>query len=352
VGALAPIPSTINQGLVDQPMLTNAPGMPNQGVRTPVGQPAQLGLSPGQAGEQVTWVDKSGATQYGTKAQYNTALGNGQVNGPAMPATSGGALPGFGANGGRYAPSATAPANPALHNPTGFAPPTPNPAAPSLSGPGTTQSNSMAQQGAQSAQRFQAVADEGAQAKEQDAVLANMQNDLQNFTSGPGAHNLAQLEKLAQGWIPGLNGAFKTKIAAQESFDKLANQLVTNAAPGSDARQAVIQGATPNSAQSPEGVDFILRQLRGMTDYRLARAKLAATAPEAAQGNYPGFQAGTAGKLNPQVFQFARLTPEQQQTFLKGIPAGERNAFKAQFVDAWRHGFYGVSNGMPPPPGQ
>lgn len=358
VAALAPAQSTVNQGLVDQPMLTGAAGMPNQGVRTPVGEPAKLGAPPGVQGSQVTWKDPAGAEHYGTWSQYNQALGNGQVNGP--PVIGGPGAGGFGASGGRYAPSATSPGIPALRNPA-FAPVTPNPAAPtvatpgqppSLAGPGAAQSTSMAQQGAQSATRFQAVADEATQAKEQDAVLANMQNDLQNFTSGPGAHNVAQLEKLMQGYIPGLNGAFKTKIAAQESFDKLANQLVTNASPGSDARQAVIQGATPNSAQSPEGVDFILRQLRGMTDYRLARGNLAATAPEAGQGNYPGFQAGPAGKLNPQVFQFARLTPAQQQTFLSGIPPGEQAAFKHQFIDAWRHGFYGVDNGMPPPPGQ
>jgi hypothetical protein len=227
---------------------------------------------------------------------------------------------------------------------------------PSFSGPSAEQQSSMQAQGPANLQRFNAIADAGTQARMQDTVLSNMQNDLQNFTPGPGADWSEYGKKLIQRYTPGFiqsfatgdpNGFFAKSIAAQESFDKLANQLVTTAAPGSDARQAVIQGATPNSGQSPAGVDFILRQLRGVADYNIARANLAAPL-NAAGANYAAFQAGPGGQLDPQVFQFARLTPAQQQTFLNGIPAGEQAAFKKEFVDAWKHGFYGVNNGMPP----
>lgn len=242
----------------------------------------------------------------------------------------------------------------AVQQPAGAAQPDGMP--PSFAGPSTEQQSSMAAQGPANLTRFNAIADAGTQARMQDTVLSNMQNDLQNFTPGPGAEWTEYAKKLLQQYTPGFiqnwftddpNGLYAKSIASQESFDKLANQLVTTAAPGSDARQAVIQGATPNSGQSPSGVDFILRQLRGVADYNIARANIAAPL-NAAGANYAQFQAGPGGQLDPQVFQFARLTPAQQQTFLNGIPAGERAAFKQQFVDAWKNGFYGVQNGMPP----
>jgi len=197
----------------------------------------------------------------------------------------------------------------------------------------------------QSVTAFSNVAGEGQRAQEQNAVLSNMRNDLENFKAGPGAHTVNDLQKVIQGWVPGLNDAYKTKIAAQESFDKLANQLVTTAEPGSDARQAVLQGANPNSAQSPEGVDFILRQLQGVNDYKQARANLAPAPGRPERNDYPGWQAQTGATLDPRVFQFARLSPDQQRTYFQSIPKNEKDAFKLNYLHARQNGFYGVSNG-------
>lgn len=219
---------------------------------------------------------------------------------------------------------------------------------PSFTGPSTSQSAAMQTSGTEAAHRFQSIADEGAQAKEQDAILANMQNDLVRFTSGPGAHTTNDLQKIVQSWTPNFAkflGIDPSKIGAQESFDKLANQLVSSANPGSDARQGVLQGATPSSVQSPEGVDFILRQLRGMNDYRLARANLAAGSAEAQRGDYPSWQKNVGNTLSPQVFQFNRLTPSQKADFLNGIPEGERASFKKQFLTTKAAGFHGVDYG-------
>lgn len=319
----------------------NVGGRILSGVRAPAyagggfnpGSATPLGLSPEAAAQR---------TQIGTNPQGDPIFA------PLATVTPGEPL--FNNSNGRYAPTPTSPGIPALHNPKA-APAAPGIVQPPAGSPlGATvmqgPQTQAAQQatGAQSAERFQNVATEGTLAKEQDAVLANMQNDLKNFTSGPGAKTVNELEKIVQGWVPGVNSAFKTKIAAQESFDKLANQLVTTAAPGSDARQAVLQGATPNSAQSPEGVDFILRQLRGMADYKQARANVAA-APGVNRGDYAGWQATSANQLNPQVFQFARLTPEQQKTFFTSIPEKERASFKRQYLQARQAGFYGIDNG-------
>lgn len=108
--AIFPGQESVDQGLVSQPFLRGAPGTPGEGVRTAAGPATPLGMSPGQQGSPVTWTDKTGATQHGTIRQYNEALGNGLVNGPAVPAPS--AVPAFGNPGGRYHPD-----NPALRNP-------------------------------------------------------------------------------------------------------------------------------------------------------------------------------------------------------------------------------------------
>lgn len=94
------------------------------GVRAPVtagggftpSTSTDVSMTPGDAGQQVQWTGTDGATHFGTKVQYNEALGNGQVNrqaavrpySSAPPAT----VPQFGAPNGRY------PANPALRNST------------------------------------------------------------------------------------------------------------------------------------------------------------------------------------------------------------------------------------------
>lgn len=125
VRAIAPIQSTLTEGLVNQPMLTGAPGTAGQGIRTPAGAPAQLGASPETQGQPVSWKDPSGAEHYGTFAQYNQALGNGQVNGPAVPtprASPPPTVPSFGNPGGRYTDTPTQPGNPALRNAPAGAP--------------------------------------------------------------------------------------------------------------------------------------------------------------------------------------------------------------------------------------
>lgn len=243
---------------------------------------------------------------------------------------------------------------------SGFAPVTPNPAAPgmvqppSFSGPSAAASSAMSAAGTHSAGQFAQVATDATTAREQAAILGNMQNDLAQFTTGSQAERTLGWKKFIQSWSPSIGAAFRidpAEVAAQESFSKLAKQLVAAAQPGSDARQGVILGATPNADYSPQGVDFIMRQIQGMNDYKIARGNLAAGAPERGNGDYSTFQSRASSALDPQAFQFARMTPDQQRTFYNAIPAGQRPAFQRQFDDTWKNGFYGVTNGMPMHPG-
>lgn len=324
VGAVTGSPDMVNKGLEAQPGIRPGPGAPGFGSFDPRGSPQQI---------------------YPSRAELA-----GRITGPPNPITgaprqmplAAGTPPELsGINLGPGRPGGTA-----AGLPSAIVGPHAQTEAPGLveTGLGPAVAAQKTNTGGQSATAFSNVSQEAQHAQEQNALLSNMQNDLKNFTSGPGSHTSNDLEKVIQGWVPGLSNTYKTKIAAQESFDKLSNQLVTTAEPGSDARQGVLQGANPSSVQSPEGVDFIIRQLQGVNDYKTARANLAAS-PGVDRSDYPTWQSKTGGALDPRVFQFARLNGEQKRIYYAGLPPGERAAFKQKYLAAQGAGFYGVNNG-------
>jgi hypothetical protein len=120
-------------------------------------------------------------------------------------------------------------------------------------------------------------------------------------------------------WAPALAKALNIKpeeVAAQESFDKVAAQVVQAQNPGSDGRMNLNMAATPHSAQSPEGVDFIIRTLQGNADYIRARASLAAKHRD--KSDDPAFQESVKD-LDPRVFQLARMTQPQRDSYWKSL---------------------------------
>lgn len=321
VGAVTGSPAQIGTGLAVQPGVVAGPGAPGFGGFRPAGAPVQVYPSRGEMAGRTDIVSPSGARSSVPLGSVTPPELSGMPLGPGRPQAPGGVPPSL---VGPHAPTALPGQVPTSIGPASEAQKTAT--------------------GGQSATAFTNVSQEAQHAQEQNALLSNMQNDLKNFVSGPGAHTVNDLEKMVQGWTGGLGDAYKTKIAAQESFDKISNQLVTTAEPGSDARQGVIQGANPSSAQSPEGIDFIIRQLQGVNDYKTARANLAAS-PGVDRSDYPTWQSKTGSALDPRVFQFARLTPEQKRTYYEGLPPGERAAFKQKYLAAQGAGFYGVNNG-------
>ena len=128
-------------------------------------------------------------------------------------------------------------------------------------------------------------------------------------------------------------------VAANESFDKFANQLADAQGAGSDARLAVNQGANPSSHLSPAGVDLIIRQLRGNADYLQAQGRLAANYPD--QTNVRKFQTDLGDNLDPRVFQYARMTPEQKMAFYRSMPN------KAEFQKSY---YWSQAHNLLPPP--
>lgn len=175
--------------------------------------------------------------------------------------------------------------------------------------------------GGSSAKAFQDIADQAVQARSQDAILANMQADAAQFTTGAGADKIKAFQNgIVRVMGPNAAAAFgisPDRLAANESFDKLANQIANAQGAGSDARLAVNQAANPSSHTSPAGVDMILRQLRGNSDYLKARAALAAQHPN--QADRAGFEAIVGDNLDPRVFQYSRLKPDQKGAYVKSL---------------------------------
>ena len=221
-------------------------------------------------------------------------------------------------------PAAAPAATPAPAGPGSTAAPAsaPSPAGSGITGPTpqqTAEAEATKRQGELSPPLFQKEADAGTEAQMQLANYGTMLSDLTKFTSGSGAGKTLDWKRAAVTWAPALAKALNIKpeeVAAQESFDKVAALVVAAQNPGSDGRMNLNMAATPHSALSPEGVDFIIRTLQGNADYIRARASLAAKYPDKAK--YPAFQESVK-ELDPRVFQLARMTQPQRDSYWKSL---------------------------------
>lgn len=292
-------------------ILTNhpAPGRVDTGLKAGVGvegnDGADVGLSRAQlATPTPLGVDAQGRPYSGTLNQYISKSGD------TMPLGTG-RLP------------------PELLNP--------NRAQGIQTGLGPAQQAAATQTGAGSAKAFQDIQEQGVQAKSQGAVLGNMLGDLAGFA--PGATHLNDYAKTLQRYAPSIAKAFGVtpeQVAANESFDKLANQIANQQGASSDAHLAVAQNANPGSHLSPAGADMIIRQLQGNADYLQARQKLAQQYSD--QGDRTGFEAGPAAQIDPRAFQFDRMTPDQQKTYVKSLSTTDQDIVHKAYLNARRQG--------------
>jgi len=181
-------------------------------------------------------------------------------------------------------------------------------------GLGPAQTAAQSATGTQSADAFKEMANQAVAAQSRGAVLDNMLSDTTQFTSGPLNDRLLALRQFGGRLGMDVN---KDASTAQESFNKLAAQLANQQGGGTDARLSVSQAGNPHADLSPDGLDQMLRQLRGNEDYIGARAKLAAAYPNPADRN--GFEAKIGEQLDPRTFQYDRLTPDQKGKYFASI---------------------------------
>lgn len=332
-GAVTPTPGMLNLGGQIVPTLTAPPGSAGQGSVTQSGPGFAPSLSPSekaaQVGRPVTGEEAArlgvppGTIITETLADRLTQQGaSGALTPQRTPPLGNGA---FGPNGGRLAPP------PALLNPNrSQAAAAPASGGPVVTGQSPAQLANQTTQGAQAAAGFNNITEQGNRARMQDAQLATMENDLNQFSSGTGAGKTLDFKRALVSWAPGLAvslGVDPTKVAANESFNKLAAQIADAQGAGSDARLAVNQEANPSAHLSPEGASLIIKQLRGNADYLRAQQQLAVKYPD--KTDYNGFSAQVTNNLDPRAFQFARLSPEQKRTYFNSLGDGKEQFKKA-----------------------
>lgn len=201
--------------------------------------------------------------------------------------------------------------------------------------------------GAAAAQAAARLADLGAQTAERKGILNNMLADASEFTSGPASEEL----KTA---IAAINEVFGTKfnverVAAQERFDKLANQIALAQAGAlniTDARTETAMGANPNSRLSNLGIEGVIAMLKGTEDAIAAKDEAFQDAiddGEIEPEEYFRFSRKWNENYDPRVFQSVYLTQEQKLKMLRGLSKAELAEFKRKYN-------FAVENGWIPDP--
>jgi hypothetical protein len=324
VAEVTPTQGTIDNGSAIQPVNIAPAGGANVGQVTPAGGDFAKTLSPEQLATPVQiGVVQSGSNKgapiMGTMGQFLQMQSGGNAGGSASP--SPGAFPS------------------ALVGPGGNAPPPPTAGSPGgpgvVTGLGPAQTTALQTQGSASADAFQQIASSGVAARSQNAILGNMLDDAGQFTTGPGLINDVRNFVNRYAAIGGL-GLGKGETAANESFDKFANQIADAQGAGSDARLAVNQAANPSSHLSPQGVQLIIRQLQGNSDYLQARSQLAVSYPD--QTDRAGFEALVGTSLDPRAFQFDRMTAPQRKTYVDSLSPTDKTAVQKAYNYAYAHG--------------
>ena len=313
---------------------TGAANVPTSGgVALPGAPPIPNELTPGeQASPRPIGVTPSGAPITGTTSQQLQILGIGPDGKPVANNPMGtGRLPARLLNTNKPQAGGAQTSPPQAGSPPSTVMVAGQPGIVTGLGPGQ-QANLTAQATASTA-AFQQINDQGNAAKMQNATLGDMLADANQFTSGMTKVN--DFRNFVTRQAPAIARTFgmsPDKVAANESFDKLAAQIASQQGAGSDARLNVAQTANPSSHLSSGGADQIIRQLQGNADYLQARQALAAQYPD--KTDNIGFDKQANDTLDPRAFQIARMTPQQQRTFITSLSPQDNKAVHAAYLKA------------------
>lgn len=129
------------------------------------------------------------------------------------------------------------------------------------------------------------------------------------------------------------------QLKAGESFDKIANQISLNQSQffhGSDAGLHTVVGANPSTSMSSFGREGVIDMLHGNQDAvdRARNIWLDARAKGAPANSYDTFMNQLSQKLDPRVFQFNRLSRQNQQKFLSQMDPDDLSDFEQKYQSA------------------
>jgi hypothetical protein len=183
-------------------------------------------------------------------------------------------------------------------------------------------------QGSEEQKTRQANIDAGAAAQTQQATLRVMQNDAQNFYTGPFADHVQQAKELIR-LLPG-GDAVTDQVASFESFNKNMGQLTRQAVRDTSPRAAVqefklISAALPNPETSPAGLQRVLNEFQGLNDYKIAKSQAQQMWEQrqgsSGQGDVTGFETNWQGNVSPYAFIVARMNPSDRQMLFNQVGA-------------------------------
>jgi hypothetical protein len=200
---------------------------------------------------------------------------------------------------------------------------------------------SAAQKGVEMAQEWAAGADAAPETK---AQIRNLRDQVGRFTSGPQASWVYRMKALATmlGVAP---KDVKDEVAAQEEFNKLAQQFINantrQLGEGTDSKLSATVKAAPNELMSKEGVLGVLALMEGQQDAILA--KNAAWQKWLAAGKSPGtatqFMTEWNKLYNPRVFQAQYMDPKQFDVMMRGMTPKDREQFIKDQREAIKFGW-------------
>ena len=185
------------------------------------------------------------------------------------------------------------------------------------------------------------------------AMLGNLETDLGNFTSGPGA----DWTKVAKAAInrnlplpPGMQFD-PTSIASQEAFTKQAEQLAqqqfaTIGGTGTDAKFGSAFKSNPNDTLSQMGNSGIIGLLKGNED--AIQVKNSEWQKWLANGHppqsYPQFAQQFNSTFDPRIYQTQYMSQDDVRKMAKAMSPQENNALALKMQAA-------IKNGWAVPPG-
>lgn len=174
----------------------------------------------------------------------------------------------------------------------------------------------------------QETIEEGEAAQGQQAILARLRDDAQQFSPGP----LAGYAQTANSYMRALFGTQAPQVASFEDFIKNAGALTRAAVRETSSRAAVqefrlIDATLPSPQMSPQGLQQVINEYQGLNDWKTAKvqAQQQWEGQHGGIGNVQGFETDWQAKVSPYAFVFNRMDPAEQAGLvsrLRGTPEG------------------------------
>jgi hypothetical protein len=136
----------------------------------------------------------------------------------------------------------------------------------------------------------------------------------------------------------------RDQLAKSEEFDKISNQLSLNQSTlfhGSDAGLHTVVAANPNLGMSRYGREGVIDMLQGNQDAidRTRQSWFNARRAGAPANSYNDFINQSSKAIDPRIFQFNRMSAENQKKFAQDMDPADVDEFKRKYRKALDNGW-------------